>query len=63
MLEYARENEHADADEVIDFVDANVDDIIKDTLRRMKGVGDFDGKIPEDIDDEDGGDAPLDEKE
>jgi hypothetical protein len=39
--EYLRENPDADSDEIGAFIDANADDIMEDTIKRLKSLNDF----------------------
>ncbi|MBN1128790.1 MAG: hypothetical protein JXA71_07375 [Chitinispirillaceae bacterium] len=53
-MEYIRENPHADSDEICDFIEANAENIIGDTVRQMKNIDDSTVKDGEDDADEDG---------
>jgi hypothetical protein len=41
VLEYLRENTHSDSDEICDFVEANAEVIINDTIKHLKGMTDL----------------------
>ena len=62
VIEYIRENPHADSDEICDFIDANAENIISDTVRHLKNMDDLPEKDWEDDKDEEGGEWPSDEK-
>ena len=62
-MEYIRENPHADSDEICDFVEANAENIMGDTVRHMKNIDDPAAKGGEDDADEDGGEWLSNEKE
>lgn len=53
VAEYLRENPDADSDEIGAFIDANADDIMEDTIKRLKSLNDFidKGKDPDDAGD------------
>jgi hypothetical protein len=63
VIAYVRENPNADSDEICDFIDANADNIMGDTVRQMKGIGDPPAKEEGDDTDEDSGDWLSNEKE
>ena len=44
IFEYLKENPGADSDEVYDFIEANADDIISDTISHLKGMDEHDEK-------------------
>lgn len=44
VVEFMRDNTAADSDEVCDFVEANAEVIINDTIRHLKDLGDPPGK-------------------
>jgi hypothetical protein len=48
VLEYLRENTHSDSDEVCDFVEANAETIIGDTIKHLKNMTDLQSKHEED---------------
>jgi hypothetical protein len=63
VIEYIRENPHADSDEICDFIDANAENIMGDTVRHMKSIDDSPAKGGEDDTDEDSGDWLSNEKD
>jgi hypothetical protein len=63
VMEYLRENSHADSDEICDFIEANAEDIIDDTVRHLKSMNDFPEKGWEENTEEDSGEWPLSERE
>ena len=62
VIEYVRENSHADSDEICDFIEANAEDIIDDTVRHLKSMNDFHEKDWDDKE-EDSGELPFSDKE
>ena len=63
VIEYLRENPHADYDEICDFIEANTENIISDTVRHLKSMDDLPAKDGEDDTDEDGGEWLSNDKE
>ena len=41
VLEYLRENANADSDEICDFVEANAEMIVSDTISHLKSMNDL----------------------
>jgi len=62
VIEYLRENSHADSDEICDFIEANAEDIIDDTVKHLKSMNDFHEKGWDDDKEEDSGGLPFSEK-
>jgi hypothetical protein len=62
VSEYLRENPGADSDEVCDFIDANAESIMSDTVNHMKSIDDAAANDGKD-DAEEGGDWLSDGKE
>jgi hypothetical protein len=58
VIEYLRESPHADYDEICDFIDANTENIISDTVRHLKSIDELPAKDGED-DNNDNGDEWL----
>ncbi|MBN1128502.1 MAG: hypothetical protein JXA71_05920 [Chitinispirillaceae bacterium] len=48
VVEFMRDNGNADSDEVCDFVEANAEVIINDTIRHLKSINDFQAKGEDD---------------
>jgi hypothetical protein len=48
IVEYMRENASADSDEICDFVEANAEVIISDTIRHLKSLNEYHEKNGED---------------
>jgi hypothetical protein len=48
IVEYMRENASADSDEICDFVEANAEVIINDTIRHLKNMNEYHEKNGED---------------
>ncbi len=48
IVEYFRGNANADSDEICDFVEANAEVIISDTIRHLKNMNEFHEKTGED---------------
>ena len=44
VVEYLRENTKADSEEIGDFIEANAEEIIDDTIKHLKSMEDFDEK-------------------
>jgi hypothetical protein len=63
VIEYIRENPHADSDEICDFIEANAENIMGDTVRHMKSMDDPAAKGGDDDTDEDSGEWLSNEKE
>ena len=63
VIEYLRENPHADYDEICDFIDVNAADIISDTVGHLKSMDDLPAKGGEDDTDEDSGEWLSNDKE
>ena len=63
VVEYMRENNHVDSDEVCDFVEANAEVIINDTIRHLKNINDYREKGEGEAKQGDTGEWPLKEGE
>jgi hypothetical protein len=48
IVEYLRENGNADSDEICDFVEANAEVIITDTIRHLKSLNEYHEKSGDD---------------
>jgi hypothetical protein len=48
IVEYLRDNANADSDEICDFVEANAEVIISDTIRHLKSLNEYHEKNGDD---------------
>jgi hypothetical protein len=63
VVEFMKENNGTDSDEVCDFVEANAEIIINDTIRHLKNINDFREKDEGGTKSGDTGEWPLKENE
>ncbi|MBN2036895.1 MAG: hypothetical protein JW768_09160 [Chitinispirillaceae bacterium] len=59
VVEFMREHNSVDSDDVCDFVEANADSIINDTIRHLKKMGSADDQTEDDTKDGDTGEWPI----
>ncbi|MGA2507270.1 MAG: hypothetical protein ABSF80_07330 [Chitinispirillaceae bacterium] len=62
VVEYLRENTKADSEEIGDFIEANAEEIIDDTIKHLKSMEDFDEKGSSQDSEQESGDWPLNEE-
>ena len=63
VVEFMRENNNTDSDEVCDFVEANAEIIINDTIRHLKNINDYREKDGDGAKSGDTGEWPLKEND
>jgi|WetSurMetagenome_2_1015567.scaffolds.fasta_scaffold79862_1 hypothetical protein len=63
VVEFMRENNGTDSDDVCDFVEANAEVIINDTIRHLKNINDYRGKDEDEAKNSDTGEWPLNKNE
>jgi hypothetical protein len=63
VVEFMRENNGTDSDEVCDFVEANAETIINDTISHLKNINDYREKDGDEARNNDTGEWPLKENE
>lgn len=63
VVEFIKENNGSDSDEVCDFVEANAETIINDTIRHLRNINDYQEKDGDEAKSGDTGEWPSKENE